>query len=1531
VQKGMELIAQGIEKGGKWVEEKTNGVITAETFDSLINEGMALGGLKGSAALAKRMTPKEKAPNASRVEPTMETPGEPDFIVTPSGVIIPRRPAPTNTKFRDATEASTGVPTKSAKQQKQEQAARRKEARQAFENDPRYADYLKNYGEYEASVRERAGPLAAPGTVEGPRTPRTGLREATMEEPLPHLDTPNIEIPGKLNALDSALQKTAKGQRFALTADELAALRSSNSPYARPQLLDKEGKPITQRGAATQEMTELVAKLGLTAGLAAYAYQNRDQAAALGAAGMGSIAGARSALGPLMRESGYTIKLLERLPEGRTEFSRKQIEQELNRQDVTAHEKNLVNEILGDKEKITAKELVDGFQQRARDLELKPHETQDYADYGLENINRHHENFNPNRWEAEGDGSPAPATQELVPNRTTIYQSPREIRSNNHFDDPNYFAHTRSFDEGGVRHVVEVQSDVAQHAKALKPGEAEQIRSTVDSFNTTAQKLDAAFNEANGRSDWATNSPAILEALRKAEEAFGPDVLLDNKLVLGKYFDERAGNELVARMTSLQEQAKAEAAGNRSWGDYDAIYDEAKALLESGDITRQERQSIHDAFLTALIKRTTDLELRAREMRAKLSGSVPSELEPLLKNWYKRIIREEVNQADGKPLRFATADTVAKVEGWPQGRPDIEGRLASAIDAFEREQRLHERYAENWKNLPENLRAERERAFEERLQEHRDRIEELEAVRAQTPRFSPEHQSIYDRYRGDVEKFLKNELKAKPYTDQHGHTWLEVPAQPRGPVRMFGRSTTRQVAALAALSGVALGLEALSDGESTLTEDIAGGAMAAGAVLGSKRGIGYGAAAAGVAAYLSSDENRLRNAAIASAVFGVAAHASSSNKHIAKWAEGTTRAAEVVAGNLSAELRGMSPALLRRYTQHEQRLKVREHNAMVKISPAAEALLKLPKAVREVIDVALFSGRRDLVTQQLIKNGHPELAKQMKDLFSYIDETGKELQNYGLLRKLDPGHFPRIVTDLDGLMVYLGKEGGDYLGRKLADAATESLKKTGTPLSDIEMSRVVNEHILAAVHRADLGGQSGILKKRTIEQMTAGLLPFYATAADSIALYARAASREIERARFFGKDLVKARDTLAVNVDASIGNLISRERQAGKLSHEQLDRLESLTKARFGPGERSSHWLTQSYKNIVQGLLLGNPFSAMVQFGDAAIAVAVHGIVPSITSVAKTLTKNQKWHLSDFGLVNHITEDLVRGARDPMRVGGHEISSAKFVDGMLKYSGFSLVDEFSKLVQLNAAAARFERLARTPKGVKEIQQTYGDYFGTDTTQLIYDLKQGKKSPLVGELIFRELSDVQPISKLEMPQGYLASPETRVLYTLKSFMLKQMNLARERGFREIMKGDPASVKRGVSFLTRYSIALGISGASLSFINDWLMGREPSFEAKNIAENVFRTFGWSSYAVDQARKGKALQAAAGVVAPPYKLFEEIWATPEELEKFANDDPKANPKGAMYFPLVGKLIYNRALGGAERHNKRLERQRQREEATQ
>ena len=180
-------------------------------------------------------------------------------------------------------------------------------------------------------------------------------------------------------------------------------------------------------------------------------------------------------------------------------------------------------------------------------------------------------------------------------------------------------------------------------------------------------------------------------------------------------------------------------------------------------------------------------------------------------------------------------------------------------------------------------------------------------------------------------------------------------------------------------------------------------------------------------------------------------------------------------------------------------------------------------------------------------------------------------------------------------------------------------------------------------------------------------------------------------------------------------------------------------------------------------------------------------------------------------------------------------------------------------------------------------------------QLISDLQGKKVTPLVQELLFNKLSDIQPVTKLEVPKAYLDMPNGRVMYMLKTFMLKQMDIARVKGYNEMRAGNYGE---GMKNLVGYGTLLGVSGATVDMVKDWMLGRPFDPKWSDVASNALKTFGWSEFTLDMAKRGDVTKAVANIVAPPAVMLDNLI--------------KGDPKVWNYLPIVGKLIYPRTEAG-------------------
>jgi len=140
--------------------------------------------------------------------------------------------------------------------------------------------------------------------------------------------------------------------------------------------------------------------------------------------------------------------------------------------------------------------------------------------------------------------------------------------------------------------------------------------------------------------------------------------------------------------------------------------------------------------------------------------------------------------------------------------------------------------------------------------------------------------------------------------------------------------------------------------------------------------------------------------------------------------------------------------------------------------------------------------------------------------------------------------------------------------------------------------------------------------------------------------------------------------------------------------------------------------------------------------------------------------------------------------------------SANALRFLFDKTGFRAIDRLGKETAMNAAFLKNTKLInRTSRGKKtnltgeqEFRKKWGKAYGKDIDQVVADIKTGKVTEMSKFHAFNELSDMQPISMMEMPQLYLDIPNGRILYSLKTFTLKQWDVARRNVVQEYQKGN-----------------------------------------------------------------------------------------------------------------------------------------------
>jgi RNA polymerase sigma-70 factor (ECF subfamily) len=578
--------------------------------------------------------------------------------------------------------------------------------------------------------------------------------------------------------------------------------------------------------------------------------------------------------------------------------------------------------------------------------------------------------------------------------------------------------------------------------------------------------------------------------------------------------------------------------------------------------------------------------------------------------------------------------------------------------------------------------------------------------------------------------------------------------------------------------------------------------------------------------------------------------------------------------------------------------------ASKEVSAASEAISSFIKPAKALskeqyakLDAAYSAA--DPVELKAAMQGAPELEAGYTKVREFLRKTETTLKSFGRFKEGIPDYLPLMVKDYKGLMEVLGQEVKIGLDKYLSNANLKSLKERGTGLNEVEKSLLVNDYLIRDPATSYL---PGFAKHRRLK-MTDATRPFYHTMEDALIHYAHAAVEDIAEAKFFGKDLRTSRrdGQQYTNLDNSIGAFTHRAMEEGRMTPEQAVEVQAVLRARFGKGKQApSGWL-QDVRNVSGVALLGQVGSGLIQTSEGLLSTYHHGIRPAVEAAGMLITR-KGIKPSEFGLANHVIEEVIG-----KRPTGQALSL------VLKANLLATLDQLGMSQNLTASFVKNRRLAETPAGQAKLTEKWGADYGPDMPQLIRELQASStksRTPLVDSLLYQELSDVRPTSRMEATELYNAHPNARMMYHLKQFMLTQADVMYRDAFKKIKSGNPKQVAVGLKNLALYSAALSVAVIPSDAIKNWVMGRGLKLDKIDYVDNFIRNFGLSRYTSDKIMASKT-PGEAVITAGERMLTPPAFSVGKTLMKGVSDPKELAP----LVPLGGRIAYNRYLGGNEK----------------
>ena len=613
-------------------------------------------------------------------------------------------------------------------------------------------------------------------------------------------------------------------------------------------------------------------------------------------------------------------------------------------------------------------------------------------------------------------------------------------------------------------------------------------------------------------------------------------------------------------------------------------------------------------------------------------------------------------------------------------------------------------------------------------------------------------------------------------------------------------------------------------------------------------------------------------------------------------------------GVISTRLKNVSEPLFGRLRKFEFDLHTKTHDRLAKTDGFVQQMLKLNKATQRQIGLHLSNGdfkAAQGIMPDAMKKEFTKVQEVLSDLDKTLKKSGHEYDSI-------PNYFPRQIEDYDKFLASQGRERQSYFEAALQNYANRKHGGNMKAMSDTERTRVLN----LAMRGYDSSGKinPSKMKERTIETLAPDQYEFYQDPAQVLQNYIRRATHDIEKRNFFGKS-AKA-DEMGLDTSESIGALLKDE--VPNLSGAAQNEVRDLLGSRFKGGEQTLSKAGNILRDTGYMGTIANPMSALVQLGDLATSGALHGLKNTITSIFG----DRYVKLVDIGVEQILSEELANP-----RVTGRMLNT------LFKVSGFRAIDRLGKETTMNAALRKNFSLVKSAKGEAAFRKKWGNVFGDEIDSMVASLKSGNIDDNVKLLAFNELADIQPIALSEMPQKYLEAKNGRLLYMLKSFMIKQYDIARRNVYQEFQQGNKLKAIKNMTLLGGYLMA---ANTGVYVARDIIQGRDvrPEDIPSRALWALAGVYGMDKYTGQRYySNGQIKEGLINMVTPATPLLDAALEIGSDAFEHASDlmsKPSWSveaPNYAKYLkpvPVFGNLVYQWFLGGAEAWNEDAQRDR-------
>jgi hypothetical protein len=596
-----------------------------------------------------------------------------------------------------------------------------------------------------------------------------------------------------------------------------------------------------------------------------------------------------------------------------------------------------------------------------------------------------------------------------------------------------------------------------------------------------------------------------------------------------------------------------------------------------------------------------------------------------------------------------------------------------------------------------------------------------------------------------------------------------------------------------------------------------------------------------------------------------------------------------------------------------------------KVHPFVDGIGKLSEADAYDFEVARWKGDVDTVERIIEKYGLQESYDKYRLVFDLMYHEGKAV---GMDMNYRTAYFPSKVKDLSGLLKELNRR-EEYA--PIVKALQDAQDKKGRPLSTEEQIQVLDTLLRGYRTTSVSLTPPGFTRIRTLIHDDISLIKYYYGFAETTSRYIESMTENIQARKFFGKQ-TKEIVQLRANISRTKTNIAKWEKDTEK------DRSKNIQKAKARLQEYETKLLqlddgtlNASVGNYVLDLITDGTINYDQQvelrqifdglFNTVGSNRWVHTLrsleyVSSLAQVPALVTQYSEVILSILKSPASTLPNWVRAHLNKSKINLHDIGVAhigqEWADADLNNTmttlmkAFEKVDAIGKETFVNSVIDKYRKMAKTnPDKVREELSKY--YPESEHDAIIESLISGVVDNNIKGFALNELADVQPISKMEVPELYAKAGNLRVFYMYKTFTLKRLDILRNQAYGDIKTGVKSGsgrlILKGLGKLVWLALMFTLADASADVVKDVIRGRPIQEIDDYIVDNLLQMILLSKYSATKVRREGLSAFFRDNISLPVSTVD---AAAKDLFTLLDEDSEKGSELAKRIPWIGDLYY-------------------------